>query len=52
MVKHHNFKWLPESSISALQSNNKKAIKKRITSAVEELTKRNTTMKSFITVID
>jgi hypothetical protein len=47
MVKHHNFKWLPESSISALQSNNKKAIKKRITSAVEELTKRNTTIEKL-----
>ena len=41
LVKHHNFRWLPESSISTLQSDNKKAIEKRIVSAVEELSKTN-----------
>ena len=41
MIKHHNFRWLPESSISALQPDNKKAIEKRIASAVEQIDKTN-----------
>ncbi|HOF16170.1 MAG TPA: hypothetical protein PLF32_05470 [Bacteroidales bacterium] len=39
LVRIHNFKWLPEPSISSLKSTNKDDIEKRISSAIEEVTK-------------
>lgn len=39
LVKQHNFRWLPEPSISALQPSNKKAILRRIESTIEEYAK-------------
>lgn len=39
LVKSHNFKWLPESPISSLQSNNRSAILRRIESAIIEASK-------------
>ena len=41
LVKNHNFRWLPEPSLSALQANNTSSIKRRIESSVEELIKNN-----------
>lgn len=39
LVKQHNFRWLPEPSISALQPTNKRAILRRIESTIEEVAK-------------
>lgn len=39
LVKQHNFRWLPEPSISALQPTNKRAILRRFESAIEEVAK-------------
>ncbi|WP_143961336.1 hypothetical protein [Litoribacter populi] len=39
LIKIHNYRWLPEPPISSLSSDNKKAIKRRIESAVQELGK-------------
>lgn len=39
LVKQHNFRWLPEPSISALNSTNKESILRRFESAIEEITK-------------
>jgi hypothetical protein len=39
LVKHHNFRWLPEPSISALQPIDKPAILRRLESAIEEVAK-------------
>ncbi len=39
LVKQHNFRWLPEPSISALQPENKDAIKRRFESTIEEVAK-------------
>jgi hypothetical protein len=36
LVKEHNFKWLPESPMVSLKSTNKAAIKRRVTSAVNQ----------------
>lgn len=40
VVKAHNFRWLPEAPIYSLSIENNNAIKRRITSSVEELTKK------------
>ena len=37
LVKQHNFRWLPEPSISALQPTDKSAILRRFESTVEEI---------------
>ncbi|MFD1014650.1 hypothetical protein [Winogradskyella rapida] len=39
LVKQHNFRWLPEPSISALQPTNTRAITRRLESTIEEITK-------------
>jgi hypothetical protein len=39
LVKNHNFKWLPEPSISSVSPDNKMAIQRRIESAINELCK-------------
>ncbi|WP_339918447.1 hypothetical protein [Yeosuana marina] len=39
LVKQHNFRWLPEPSISALHPGNKPAILRRIESTIEEVAK-------------
>lgn len=39
LVKQHNFRWLPEPSISALQPTNRNAILRRIESTIEEVAK-------------
>ncbi len=39
MVKGHNYRWLPESSISSLKPENNLAIRRRIESAIIELEK-------------
>jgi hypothetical protein len=39
LVKQHNFRWLPEPSISALQPTNKPSILRRIESTIEEVAK-------------
>ena len=39
LVKQHNFRWLPEPSISALQPTNKRAILRRLESTIEEVAK-------------
>lgn len=39
LVKQHNFRWLPEPSISALQPTNTHAILRRIESTIEEVAK-------------
>lgn len=39
LVKQHNFRWLPEPSISALQPTNKQAISRRLESTIEEVAK-------------
>lgn len=41
LVKDHNYKWLPESPINSLQSNNKRSILRRIESAIIEASKTN-----------
>jgi hypothetical protein len=41
LVKSHNFRWLPESPINALNPNNKYSILRRIDSAIIEVTKNN-----------
>lgn len=44
LVKSHNYRWLPESCISLLQNSNKKAILRRIDSAIIEYEKQNSTI--------
>jgi hypothetical protein len=39
LVKQHNFRWLPEPSISALHPTNKQAILRRLESTIEEVAK-------------
>lgn len=39
LVKQHNFRWLPEPSISALQPTNTAAITRRLESTIEEVAK-------------
>ncbi|MBF8150097.1 hypothetical protein ITJ86_09330 [Winogradskyella sp. F6397] len=39
LVKQHNFRWLPEPSISALQATNTRSITRRLESTIEEVTK-------------
>ena len=39
LVKQHNFRWLPEPSISALQPTNKRSILRRLESTIEEIEK-------------
>lgn len=39
LVKQHNFRWLPEPSISVLQPTNRRAISRRLESAIEEVAK-------------
>ena len=39
LVKQHNFRWLPEPSISSLQPTNKRPILRRIESTIEEVAK-------------
>lgn len=39
LVKQHNFRWLPEPSVSSLQPTNKRAILRRIESTIEEVAK-------------
>lgn len=39
LVKSHNYRWLPESPINSLQSNNKSSILRRIDSAIIEASK-------------
>ncbi|WGH75995.1 hypothetical protein P8625_02170 [Tenacibaculum tangerinum] len=39
LVKSHNYRWLPESPINSLQSNNKNSIFRRIDSAIIEASK-------------
>lgn len=39
LVKQHNFRWLPEPTISSLQPTNKRAILRRLESAIEEVAK-------------
>lgn len=39
LVKQHNFRWLPEPCIAALQPTDKRAILRRIESAIEEVAK-------------
>lgn len=39
LVKQHNFRWLPEPSISALQSTNQQAIRRRFDSTLDEIAK-------------
>ncbi|MGO1751082.1 hypothetical protein [Psychroflexus halocasei] len=50
LVKQHNFRWLPEPSISALQQTNTRAISRRLESAIEEVAK--TTGKSKLNYND
>ena len=40
LVKHHNFRWLPEQSISTLKPTNKNAIERRLESTIEEVAKK------------
>ncbi len=39
LVKSHNYRWLPESPINSLQSNNRNSILRRIDSAIIEASK-------------
>jgi hypothetical protein len=39
LAKQHNFRWLPEPSISSLQPTDKNAIKRRLESTIEEVIK-------------
>lgn len=39
LVKGHNFRWLPEPSISSVSSNNSNAIQRRVESTLNELAK-------------
>lgn len=41
LVKSHNFRWLPESPINALNSTNRNSILRRIDSAIIEVSKNN-----------
>ena len=41
LVKSHNYRWLPESPINSLQSNNRNSILRRIDSAIIEASKVN-----------
>lgn len=41
LVKSHNFRWLPESPINALNSSNRNSILRRIDSAIIEVAKNN-----------
>jgi hypothetical protein len=41
LVKGHNFRWLPEPSISSVSSDNRKAITQRIDSTLNELCKNS-----------
>lgn len=41
LVKGHNFRWLPEPSISAVSSNNSNAIRRRVESVLNELAKNH-----------
>ena len=45
LVKNHNFRWLPEPSIFSVSPDNKKAIKRRIESAINELSKSDSYKK-------
>jgi hypothetical protein len=45
LVKSHNFRWLPESPINALNTNNKNSILRRIDSAIIEVTKNDSDIK-------
>jgi hypothetical protein len=39
LVKQHNFRWLPEPSISALQPTNNEGVTRRLESTIEEVAK-------------
>ena len=52
LVKRHNYRWLPESPINSLQSNNKNSILRRIDSAIIEASKTDDNITSFTIMTD